>query len=532
MTMTRLLLVTLGAVGLLLLVGVAVVLWQRFYRDDAQNTVRRVLKNSAVPFVVRLVVRGLDFAFALVLYSLLPPEDISPYTLGALLVVQYLGTFSEFGLGVLLTREVARDPSQAPSLFGTTLALRWLLVLATVPLAAAVIGVYALLGHLGIGEAITPVGQQVTWVLLLTLVPATYSGAVTALYHAAERMEVPALIELVTSVVSMLLRIVLLLLGFGILGLAWAAVVVSTGTALVYAVLQRRQFFRPVLRWNRAALWYLVPLAFPLMLNNLLNVVFFRFDMFLIKAFGEGDGDRLLQQYAVPYQFLNIALILPPVITFAVFPLLSRRSTGERAALVQAQNRTLQVLLLLAFPIAMGLCVLAPELVRLLTRNNAAEYLPISAEVLALLAWFLPFSFVNGLVQYVLIAINQQWVITRAFLFGALFNLAANLLTIPWFGVYAASVITILSEVVLFAVFLPVLRREHLVPPLAALAWRPAAAALVMGAAMVVAGQAGWGAAVAVAGPVYVGELWLFGAFGPDERALLRRVLGRAAPGR
>lgn len=519
-------LLLLGVTVLLVLSGLAVVVWQRFYHDDAHNTVRRVLKNSAVPFVVRLIIRGLDFGFVIVLLSILEADEVGRYALAALLIGQYFQTFSEFGLGVLLTREVAKDQSNAQRLFGVTLTLRWLLAAGTVPIAALVIGGYSFLGYLGVGEPINPVGQHVIWVLLLTLVPSAYSGAVTALYNAAERMEVPAMVELFTAVISVLLRVGLLWLGFGIVGLAWAAVVVSTCTATIYLVLQWRSFFRPTLVWDKATMRYLVPLAFPLMLNNVLNAVFFRFDMFIVKAFGEGHGDQLVQQYNVAYQLINIAMVLPPVITFAVFPHLARRAMGERTSLAQAQNRTLQVLLLLAFPVAMGLCVLAPDLVRFMTRRHAADYLPISAHVLSLLAWFLPLSFINGLLQYVLIAINRQWVIARAFLIGALFNLTVNLVTIPLFGLYAASVVTILSEVVLLFVFLPFMRQEGLVPPLFTLTWRPLVGALCMGICMVWLRQIHWVVAGLGSLPIYAVVLWFLGTFGPEERALFRRVFG------
>jgi O-antigen/teichoic acid export membrane protein len=539
----RLWIFTTALLLLLLLALLAALLWRRFYREGEGGAARRVLKNSAVPLALRVVVRALDLVFAVVAYGYLLPAEFGRYDFAALLVVQYLGTISEFGLGVLLTREVARDPDAAPRLFGATLALRLLLTLAAVPATGIVVGAYALLGALGLGEAITPVGQQVIWVLLLTLLPAAYTGASTALYNAHERMEVPALIELVTAALSMLARIAVLALGFGILGIAWTAVGVSWATALIYAALQSRAFFRPSLRWDGALMRTLTPLALPLMLNNLLNAVFFRFDTFLLKAFG-GDGDRVVAQYNLAYKVLGIAMILPPVVTFAVFPLLARRAGGERGALVEAQNRTLWALLLVAFPLAAGLSVLAPDLVRLfIGRSQRPEdFLPVSADALAILAWFLPLSFANGLLQYVLIAINQQRAITRAFVVGAAFNLAANLLTIPYFGLYAASVVTILSEAVLFAVFAPLLRREGLRPPLLRLAWRPALAALAMAAAMLAIGLAfpapapaspdiHWPrllAMAAISAPVYTAALWLLGAVGPEERALLRSLRPRS----
>ncbi|MEO7908917.1 MAG: oligosaccharide flippase family protein [Roseiflexaceae bacterium] len=533
-----------GAILLLLLLGLAALLWRRFYREDSDNAARRVVKNSAVPLALRLIVRALDLLFAFVLLNTLRGADVGPYTFAALFVVQILGTFTEFGLGLLLTREVARDPSAARRYFGVTLALRSVLVVVgALPVAALLIGSYSLLAALNLGERITPIGQQAIWILFLTLIPGAYSSAVTALYNAAERMEVPAVVEVVTAILSMLARIAVLALGFGIIGLAWAAVAVSTFTALMYLVLQTRDFFRPTMQWDGEIIRRIMPLALPLMLNNLLNAIFFRFDTFIIKAFASGTGDLLVQQYNLAYQIIGIATILPPVVTFAVFPMLARRADGERSGLALAQNRTLQVLLLLAFPISIGLTLLAPDLVRLFTRRNADDYLPVAANVLAILAWFLPLSFANGLLQYVLIAVNQQRAITRAFVIGAVFNLVVNLVAVPWFGryllrpdwsLYAAGVITLLSEVVLFRVFLPILRREQLAPPLLALAWRPAIAALLMGAAMLVIRSFDPQvpllalAAFVAAPPVYLVALWLLGAFGVEERALMRRVLGRA----
>ncbi len=529
--------------GALLLTVLGAIFWRKIYRDDPHNSVRRVFKNSAIPFLMRMIVRGLDMAFFIILIRTLPGADIGPYVLAVILVGQYLGTFTEFGLGVLLTREVAQDAAAAPRLFGVTLSLRWLLVLvAAVPAALLLIGSYQWLHHIGIGEAITPTGQQAIWVLLLTLIPGAYSGAVTALYNAAERMEVPALIEVVTAVLGVIARVTALWLGLGILGVSWAAVIVTTITALIYLFLQIRDFFRPVLRWDWPLMQGLALMAFPLMLNNLLNAVFFRFDTFMIKAFGGGQGDLLVTQYDIAYKVISIAMILPPVVTFAVFPMLARRATGERVGMAQAQNRTLQILLWLAFPLAMGMTILATGLVLLINGpEQAVQYLPVSAIVLMILAWFLPLSFVNGLLQYVLIAINRQGAITRAFVIAAGFNLAANLIAMPvatyalnapHLGLYAASVITILTEIVLLAVFLPLLRHEALMPPLLRLAWRPALAALLMGvlmqAALWLPGAWGWIVAVVLALPAYVGALWWLGAFGAEERALAQRILGRA----
>ncbi|PMP81360.1 MAG: polysaccharide biosynthesis protein, partial [Chloroflexus aggregans] len=287
----RLILVFLIIGAALTLLGAGTWLWRRYYHDDPTNTTRRIFKNSAVTFGLRLFVRGLDTVILFLLVGALDPAALGAYNTAALLVAQYLATFTEFGLGVWLTREVARSPAVARQLFGVTLALRLcLIVAAAAPIAWLVIGIYNGLGALGLSEPLTAEGRWAIWILLFTLIPSAYSGAVTALYNATERMEVPAAVEVLTALLSFLARIAVLALGWGVIGLAWAAVLVSSITALIFLGLQIRTFFAPTLSFDGPTIRKLIPQALPLMLNNLLSVIFFRFDLFIVRAFGGSNA--------------------------------------------------------------------------------------------------------------------------------------------------------------------------------------------------------------------------------------------------
>lgn len=138
----------------------------------------------------------------------------------------------------------------------------------------------------------------------------------------------------------------------------------------------------------------------------------------------------------------------------------------------------LKVLLVLALPIAVGTTILAEPIILLIPGPG---YLPQSAWALQILIWYLPISFTNGLLQYVLIAVNRQRILSVAFAVGVAFNITANLLLIPPFGYLAAAVVTVVSEVVLLAPFLWVTLREVGMLRVVGVAWRPALAALIMG---------------------------------------------------
>src|SRR3712207_6608330 len=102
------------------------------------NSVQRFARNSLIPNAAQLVNKLADLAFALLVYRLLGPRGTGDYEF-AIITWLYVKTISDFGLGVLATREVARDPSTAGRWLGAGTTLRLLTLLALLPLVAGVL---------------------------------------------------------------------------------------------------------------------------------------------------------------------------------------------------------------------------------------------------------------------------------------------------------------------------------------------------------------------------------------------------------
>lgn len=259
--------------------------------------------------------------------------------------------------------------------------------------------------------------------------------------------------------------------------------------------------------------------SYPLMLNNLLNSVFFRVDSLMIKPM---VGDTALGWYGTAYKFIDGLGIISSSFTLALFPLLSQYAHSARDSLARVFGLGIKLLLMVSLPIAVGTTLIAPEIILLFA---GPDFLPHSAIALQILIWFLPFSFVNGLTQYVLIAINQQRFITFSFLAATSFNLVTNLLLIPVLGYAGAAITTVMSEWVLMIPFWYCVRR-HLPPiPVLSIAWRPAVASAAMG--VVVWALRDWNLllAIAVAPPVYGAGLLMLRSFEKEELELLGRLM-------
>jgi O-antigen/teichoic acid export membrane protein len=513
--------------------------WGRYYRPErTAGEVRTVAKNSLVPMALSLTNKAIDFAFAMLYVRLLGPVGTGQYAF----VVAIYGFFeilSRYGLGTLLTRDVAADKHQSSRYLTNVLVLRTLLWLASLPLLALVTGVYANLDRLGIA-GLTGIGRQEVQAIALfalAMLFANWADALSSMFYAFEKMEYPAGLTNAVALLKVTLGALVLLVGWGYVGLAGVSLLMNILQVGWLYLLLRATLFRPEWRPDLALQRWMLRVSGPLMLNHLLATIFWRIDVWLLRPLVGAAGVGL---YSVGLKYLDGLNIVPSVFTMAVFPLMSRYARAASDSLLRAYVLSLRLLVMLSLPIAMTISVLAEPLVWLV---GGAEYLDVpltlsffghqttivggSDLALRVIIWSIPIGFVNSVTQYVLIAVDQQRFLTRAFMLGVVFNIAGNLIAIPALGYVGAALVTILSEFSLLVPFYLSVRSHVGAVPWLDIFGRPLLAVAAMGAAVYAAGSLGlsvWlAAALGVA--VYPAALAALGAFHGEELAVLRRAL-------
>ncbi len=499
--------------GMVMLLLALYWLWGRLYRESADDhAVKRVAKNSLLPIGLQLLNKAIDLIFAMLMLRILAPEAAGRYYF-AVAFIGYFDILVRFGLGTLLTREVAKDRTQANRYLSIITILRGLLWLTSLPVMAIVILVYCQFG------AMTPSVVAAIALFALSLLFGNLADGFSSVFNAYEKMEYPAAISTVTALTRVSLGVLVLLAGLGYVGLAAVSIVGNLVSATILGRLMVRHCFRPHFEWDRQAGRSMLVTSFPLMINLLLATLFFRIDMLLLQPL---KGDTVVGYYGAAYAYINGLIIIPSFFTMAVFPLMSRYAAQGRDSLMRAYILSLRLLLMVAIPISTGVPFIAQGLIVLL---GGGEYLPHSAIALQILIWFLPFSFVNSVTQYVLIAIDQQRFLTKAFLIGVTFNVIANLIAIPLFSYQGAAVVTILSEVALLIPFYWAVRKYLGPLPWVSLLWQPALASLVMAGVMWLLRGIPWPLLIPVGMMVYIVVLALIGGFRQPDMGLLLRAL-------
>jgi O-antigen/teichoic acid export membrane protein len=460
--------------GALLLLLFGAYLWRLVVNPQAGDVgnVRSVARNSVAPIIMNLFNRMIDFAFAFVMLRVLGPEGNGIYTY-VVVIFGWFDIITNFGLNLYLTREVARDRSRAGTLFAHTSALRLLLLVAGVPLLL----LFLLFRQSAVQPPLTAEALMAVGLLYIGLLPGTLNTGFAALFYAFERAEIPAVVATLATICKAAFGLAALLLGWGVVGLAAVSILTNVITLLVLgwngrgylgASQSRREGLQiPLLRRMTGESW-------PLMLNHLLATIFFQIDVIIIEAF---HGERMLGQYGVAYKWVLALNIIPSFFTQAMLPVMSRQAQEDRAALKRSYLLAIKLLVSVALPVAVAFTFMAEFLTGVL---GGTEFLPDGAIATQFMIWSIPIGWMNSLTQYVLIALDLQKRITRAFIAAVTFNIVTNLIFVPIYGYRAAAVTTIMSELVLFIPFALLLQSALGKLPWMMLLWRPVVAALIM----------------------------------------------------
>jgi O-antigen/teichoic acid export membrane protein len=517
---------------------IAVWLWRHVMPDTGdESTVQRIAKNSLAPIILNLFNRAIDFARAALALRILGPANAGAYSY-AVNIFLWFDIFSNFGLDAYLIREVSRHRDQAGRYLFNTTVIRLLL---------SVIGAPVLVGFILIRNHMVhpPLASQTMTAMALLyvgLMPGSISKGLTALFYGNEKAEYPAAVTTLSTLLTAALGTLALLLGWGIVGLAAMSVVINLITLSILGVLAARLFSLGGIpagwlshrlgrrsstngdtwrRWVKTLRDKLRPMSesWPLMLNHLMATLFFKVDIVLLEGIW---GNTMVGWYSTAYKFLDALNVIPSMFTMAVFPVVSRQAREDREALVRFYRLGVKLLVAIALPLAVVTALLARELVLIL---GDVAYLPHSMIALQLMIWSIPIGWINSLTNYVLIALDQQRYLTRAFIIGLSFNLVGNVLFMPQYGYRASAILTVVSEMALLIPFIIGLRKQ--VGPLG---WwhvvgKPILGALAMGAVTLALLPLGRLLALGGAVVIYPLVMWRLGLLTLEERTVLRPLL-------
>jgi O-antigen/teichoic acid export membrane protein len=387
----------------------------------------RVVRNSAWLLAGEVLGRALGALWQILLARYLGTLLFGEFSF-ALALTAIVGVLADFGLGTLVTREVARNPEEPRRALRGALHARALLTL--------------LLGGLAIaGTALADRSPRVITLVAILAAGQLVMGQgelLAAAHRGREQMRRPVLVSLLYRVGLVSSGAAAMALGASVLDLAWLLSAWAVSLLLLFRGLPRTG--------TPEAATTMLRRAAPIGLGLVLWTLYFRSNVLLVSLF---RGDEEAGVFAAPFRLVEAVLLLSGPLIAAAFPVLSRRRPRD-PEYRRVFRGVLHTLLYLGIPASVLLAVEAPTVLRLV---YGADFLP-GAGALLFLAGMIPLSFVAGPFLAALIAGNREGAYLFIMSAGVVVNLALAVGLIPRLGATGAGMAMLLTEAVVFSLAL------------------------------------------------------------------------------
>lgn len=470
----------------------------------------RALRNTVIVLTAKVIGRLLALVTVLYMIRWLGQDRYGSFSVIVNLTA-IVSVVLDLGFNVLFVREGARHRDEIQRYLRNVMSLRLFMSLVALGLLAA------LAYPLGLGSLLLPG--------FVLMVLTSYSTLLRNGLYAVQQLGFEAVAVVLESVILLGLVLYGVVARQGISYFVWAYAL-QYGFSCVY--------FTVVLAYKRIAVigWRFEPdllrewfwKGLPFALTFVLTILYFRIDQPLIFIF---RGEHEASWYAAAYKPIESLLFVPITFLQVVFPVLAVYHRERPREMLDALNRFYKSLLLMGWPISVGIFVLAGPLTPLLLGKQFGP----SEPALRVLALALGIAFVNNAFIGALNASDRQSSFTWAAAWSLVANVLLNLTLIPLFGYRGASWATVMTELVLGTAGWILTGRYVGRVPVPALSWRIIVAGLIMGVAIYpISGFGGLSVAIPIAAGacIYAAAVLLLRAIDVDEIRWARRALALA----
>ncbi|AIU69551.1 peptide-binding protein [Thermococcus eurythermalis] len=394
----------------------------------AESLKLRLIKNAGWLFGAEIISKLLAYGVIVILSRTLGPEGLGQYSF-IFYYVGLLGIFSDLGVGYYFMREVARDKSRLKELLPDVLGFK--IVLAGINF-LIIVGITLFLpkpGWMKVLIILAGAEAVLTWIAGI-FVRIIYAHEVTkyeAMARAVERFWAFFVGGAVLYVFKSLSPfIVALLAGYTLrelLRIRWSLRFVD----------ELRVRFRPEV-WKN-----LLMKSYPFWFIGLFTLIYYRTDMVMLSLL---RGDYETGIYRAAFTLIEVSLFIPGIVVSTTMPSMARLWKEDRKTLETLFKKSFQMLALIGIGGLAGYYIFA-RLGILIVFGE--KFLP-SVPVLRILAFAVPFMFLNSLFGSYMNATGRELTFTKITGFTALLNVVLNYVLILNYGAEGAAVATVVSQ--------------------------------------------------------------------------------------
>jgi O-antigen/teichoic acid export membrane protein/serine acetyltransferase len=396
-----------------------------------------VAKNAVFLFASQLITWSLSALMWVIVPRAVGPSEWGEYTL-ACAIIGVATALAGLGISVLLIKEIARAPERAGEFIGAGLIARLVM---SVPFLAIIWGT-ALVGPY---SAHTRVILAILTVWGLTVF---MGGALSAGVSAFQKMHIIGLGEIINNTLVALGAVILVLaLHSGMISIALVCVI-GQFCVIALELWTLTHATRIRLRVSPALVRYVMVGSMPYWISGLVLTFYIWVDSVILSIL---TPTTVVGWYGVTTRLFAALLFVPTILCTALAPALAHSFHHDPDQHHALMRRSFRLIISLGLPIATGVALLAPAIVRLLFGVAYAH----AGQILVVLGISIVPTYLNISAGTYLISMDRQVAWTWVMGVACLLNPLINFVTIPLFqhqfgnGGLGAAVAFLLTEVVM-----------------------------------------------------------------------------------
>ncbi|PSO46044.1 MAG: hypothetical protein BRC22_00055 [Parcubacteria group bacterium QH_9_35_7] len=393
---------------------------------------QKIAKNTAYMTIASILQKVIAFLYFTLIARYLGAGGTGKYFF-ALSFTTIFVIFVDMGFNNVLIRESAKLEEQMQNFFSTVLSAKM---------------VFAVLTYIATVAAINLMGypeetRHLVYLSGVTMLFDSFHQSNYGVLRAIGNLKWEAFGMVGSQLITLVLGTTFLFLGFPLIFLILAFTIPSILNVIYSAsVLFYKYEVKFLPRFNKHTFFKLGKIAIPFALAAIFSRIYSRADTIILSKLA---GDQAVGWYSIPKKISNAFRFLPMALIASVYPKFSEYYKDNKEKLAYLLERSLKYLMLLVFPISVGIMLLSQDIViTIYTEEFVRSILPLKVLMISLF-----FSFISFPLGAFLNACDRQKTQTAIVGIVMTVNVILNLILIPKFSVLGAAISALVGNLLL-----------------------------------------------------------------------------------
>lgn len=374
----------------------------------------------------------------------LGPKNYGEYTL-VLSILGMLVVVWNFGLGALLTKDIAQEPEKVGQYVNGVVTISTSIALVSTVILWVVMRQQGYDNHIVASVIIFALASYFT----------SISGVFESVFSAFRRMEFNSALSIARPVFlfAALLIAVRMTPDVTIIFLCQLS---ASFLIFVMALFFVRRFTKPSFLFDFEFLFTLMKKGTTFLLISVVHIVLYRIDHLMLSSM---IGNESLGFYGAATTLIDIVLTFFPVlIVSSAYPVLADLYKKDKEEMTRVFHVLYKYLMLIGIPASLGIFLLGDEIITVIYGVEFIEAGPL----LSILGCITSLSFLSLLMAWALTAMDKQKIVLMLNFVLMIVNISANLYAIRIFGATGAAATTCFCSVCSFLFLSTMLAKEKL----------------------------------------------------------------------